>query len=366
MKKVLLLGGTGAIGNYVSEHCIALGYKVFITSRSVIPDGVGIINYIHGDATDFKFLKLLLSGVRYDAIIDFMVYRTKDFEDRVDFILSNTEHYIFLSSYRVFSNYGLEPLKENSSKLLDVTSDKKYLETDEYALAKARQENTLMLSNRKNWTIVRPSISYAAGRFQLGTLEANIILPRAYVGLPVILPNEIMPLYTTMTWAGDVARMISALLFKPQSMGTDFNVTSSESVTWENVAKLYYDVIGLNVIKVTTEDYLSLGLNHFQLKYDRLFNRICNNDKILNITGIKNNELMKLADGLSFELARTNPVMSDSFSRIHGRIDKILSINRIDQAILSKYAINYLVGYFSISNRLYTLLKSKSLIPALG
>lgn len=366
MKKVLLLGGTGAIGNYVAKHCSSLGYKVYITSRSRRFSNLDNISFFCGDATDFSFLTSLLSADRYDAVIDFMVYETSKFIKHAEFILENTDHYVFLSSYRVFSDSGLLPLAENSPRLLDVCNDHDYLNTDEYALAKARQEDILIRNEKRNWTILRPSITYSAGRFQLGSLEANIILPRAIEGLPVILPYEMMQRYTTMTWAGDVGNMISKVLFQPQCMGTDFNATTSEALTWGNVAKIYHDTIGLNVINVSTEDFMSLGLNPYQLKYDRLINRICDNKKILMFTGIEDRALRRVADALPFELGQTKLCGLCSFTRIHGRIDRILGFNRIRQGIGSKYILNYLVGYCSTTNKLYNHSHQKRMIPTMS
>lgn len=49
--------------------------------------------------------------------------------------------------------------------------DEDYIKTDEYALQKARQENILLGSKYKNWTIIRPYITYNKERLQLGVLE---------------------------------------------------------------------------------------------------------------------------------------------------------------------------------------------------
>ena len=59
------------------------------------------------------------------------------------------------------------------------------------------------------------------------------------------------------------------------------------------------------------EDYLKI-LNpdpycpgaRWQLEYDRLFDRIMDNSKVLAATGMKQEELMPLYDGLKHEIAR--------------------------------------------------------------
>lgn len=55
----------------------------------------------------------------------------------------------------------------------------KILSIDEYAITKAHQENLLINSKNKNWTIIRPYITYSEQRLQLGTFEKEDWLYRA-------------------------------------------------------------------------------------------------------------------------------------------------------------------------------------------
>lgn len=141
MGKILILGGTGAMGVYLLERLKQTEHEVYVTSRSGHPDE-GNIHYIEGNAKDDDFLLPLLAN-GYDCIIDFMVYSTFEFVDRYKQLLAATKQYIFLSSYRVYADNGLEPITEESPLLLDVVKDAKYRKTDEYALTKARQEKLL-------------------------------------------------------------------------------------------------------------------------------------------------------------------------------------------------------------------------------
>lgn len=115
---------------------------------------------------------------RYNAIVDFMVYSTIKFLDRIDFILNNCTHYIFLSTARVCAN-SKKPLKEYNHRLLDVSQDKQHLATYEYALCKAIQENILKSHARTNYTIICPYITFSEIRLQLGVYEKESWLYRA-------------------------------------------------------------------------------------------------------------------------------------------------------------------------------------------
>ncbi len=300
MKRALLLGGTGAMGVYLTPELIKQGYTVDITTRRGGKAGLSF-RYIVGDAKDDTFLKAVLQRTQYDVVVDFMVYSTKEFQDRIDMLLQNTGRYVFLSTYRVFANND-SVITEKSPKLLDTTDNKEYLKTDEYALTKARQENILRSSKRNNWTIVRPSITYSKERFQLGVLEADTFLYRVLTKKRVVFPVEMLDKYTTMTWAGDVARMIAKLLLDHSTLGDDFNVVTGESRTWREVLTYYRQAINIKVKYVKLNDFLKISSNKYQILYDRMFDRIMDNTKVLKATGMKQEELSILKTGLQREL----------------------------------------------------------------
>ena len=157
--RILILGGTGAMGvslvQILAQNPLN---EIYVTSRST-RTSTGNVNYIKGNAHDISFVKMLLDKRDYDAIVDFMVYSPKEFADRAKIFLLATKQYVFLSSSRVYADAGQKRIKEGNSRLLDVCRDEVYLATNEYALAKAREENILFDGNYKNWTIIRPYIT---------------------------------------------------------------------------------------------------------------------------------------------------------------------------------------------------------------
>lgn len=308
-KKALLLGGTGALGVYLAPQMIADGFDVVITSRSDREDS-DHIHYIKGDALDIPFLNGLFKDCTYDVVVDFMIYSTTDFLDRYQLLLENCTHYIYVSSYRVFSDANI--ITEKTPRLLDISKDAIFLKTTDYSLEKARQEDVLRQSRRRNWTIIRPSITYSKERFQLGTLEADTVVERSLESKPVIFPREMLNKQTTMTWAGDVAKMISALAANNRAMGEDFNVVTSEHRAWSEVTEIYKDNIGLKLVEVSKDEYIDAlggGYARYQVDYDRMFDRVMDNSKILKFTGLKQDDLMTPEDGLKMELSnfKKNP-----------------------------------------------------------
>lgn len=287
------------MGVYLCEEAARCGYDVFVTSRRPHANRPGI-TYLCGDGRDVSFVRDVIEKTHPDAIVDFMLYGTNEFAARQDLLLAKTGQYVFLSSYRVYAESDV--LTEGSPRLLDVSKDGEFLKTDSYALCKARCEDLLRKGIYRNWTIVRPSITYSRGRCQFGCLEASTVCYRALNGLPVVIPDEMLDKRTTMTWAGDVAKMLTRLLFNSAAQGEDFNVVTSESRTWQDVSDIYGKCLGMKRTSVSIPAYERLT-NRYQLVYDRMFDRAMDNRKVLQATGMRQQELIPLAVGLGQELA---------------------------------------------------------------
>lgn len=325
-KKVLVLGGTGAMGRYLIPKLVERGYRVDVVALDHPQSNHPNLWYIQtDDAKDIEYQKNLLKE-DYDGIVDFMVYDTAQFKERYQNFLEHTDHYIYLSSYRIYADSPEGLITENSPRLLDVAEEERYLHAEQYSLRedyslyKARGEDILEQSDYQNWTIVRPAITFSQLRFQLVTLEANITVYRALNQKPVVVPRDAMDVECTMSWAGDVAEMLARLLFNPQAKRERFTLATAEHQPWNTIAEYYKTLIGMKTVPVDTEEYLKIMMNDYygeagyytakwQLMYDRMFQRRMDNSKILNVTGMKQSELMPVFDGLKLELSRLPKVL---------------------------------------------------------
>lgn len=328
-KRVLVIGGTGVMGAYLVLELLEMGYCVDVASRSARSSENPKLRYIQVNCMELRALPKVLEG-KYDAIIDFMTYQTFQFAERFESLLASTDHYLFLSSYRVYSDLEL-PTVETSPRLLDAVEDAEFLQTDDYSIAKARQENILRGSKYGNWTILRPAIIYSYKRFQLTTLEAPQILRRAAEGKKLLVPADAMPVQATMTWAGDVAKMIARLVLNPKAYREAFSIATAEHHSWGEVAQYYHELIGLEYEAVDLDTYLGFFGNtltaKFQLKYDRCQQRVMDNAKLLNVTGLKQSELMPLRDGLKLELSKVFPQKDWGDSAVYDAMERYLNRN---------------------------------------
>ena len=303
--KVLVFGGTGAMGIHLVELLSKRGIEVYVTSRTK-RDTSGNISYVQGNAQDIDFLETLLQE-RWDAIVDFMVYSTDCFKDRIELLLNASSHYFFLSSARVYADSEV-PITETTSRLLDKSVDKEYLSTDEYSLAKARQEDILQNSKFTNWTIIRPYITYSQNRLQLGVLEKEEWLFRALHGRTIVFSKDICSRKTTLTYGLDVSKGISELVGNSRALGEIFQIASEESCSWEAVLKLYLEILeshlGLKpkVLLQDLDSFIEWKSGNYQIFYDRLFNRSFDCSKIAQFVDVR--DFTKIDDGLRSCLVR--------------------------------------------------------------
>ena len=301
--RILLLGGTGAMGVSLVEQLALYNHDIYVTSRKP-HESYGNIHYILGNAHNSSFIEELLRK-KFDTIVDFMSYTPNEFNGRVKLLLDSSNQYIFLSSARVYADSDI-PLVESSSRLLDVCTDQEYLETNEYALAKAREENILFESGRKNWTIIRPYITYNTGRLQLGSVEKDIWLWRALRELSVPFPKDIASCKTTLTYGKDVALLMARLIGCEKAKGEVFQIVGSEVVTWKDVADIYAKILKEETGKVITfyspgnsTELSNVIGNQYQVFYDRLYNRVFDNKKIIDFCG-SDFQFTPLKEGLNF------------------------------------------------------------------
>ena len=139
----------------------------------------------------------------------------------------------------------------------------------------------------------------------------------------------------TLSWAGDVAKMIARMILNEKAMGQTFTVSTAEHHTWQEVVKIYEELVGLKVKIVDLQVYYDVIRRPWQIKYDRMLDRVIDNSKALAISGMTQEEMMPLKQGLKMELDnfRKNPV----FRRVDKELDQ-----RMDDAVAkatNKYVV---------------------------
>lgn len=348
-KKVLILGGTGAMGTHLVNLFRETDNEVYVTSRRERKSSDNI-HYLKGDAHDSLFLGELLKN-KYDVIVDFMVYSTNKFENVYLSYLDNCKQYVYLSSSRAYANCdGF--ITEDSPLLVHTCKDEEYLDTDEYAICKGREEDILRNSGRNNYTIIRPYITYSEYRLQLGVMEKEDWLYRAINGRPIVFSSDIASKFTTLTYGLDVAKGIFSLLGNSKVLGEAFHI-AGKPIKWQRVLDIYVDEItkqtGRKPEVVMTDCALNLSFPYlkWQVKYDRLYNRMFDNTKISQFIGI--DKFVDTEEGLRkcTQYFLKNPQFKEPNWYIQSKYDRITGTyaKRSEFKTIKSY-IKYLLNRF--------------------
>ena len=306
--KVLVLGATGCMGAYLCPKLAQRGVEVDAVSIEEKEDE-GLVRYYKKDAMDDGVLRELLSQ-KYDAIVDFMWYGSAQFKARMELFLANTKHYFALSSYRVYADSDT-PLNENSSRLLEIVEDEYFQTSDDYAQAKCRIEDTLRLSGKSNWTVLRPVVVYGGARLPLVATATQEIERKTAAGEKVFLPLSAKEKTAAIIWAGDAAEMIARLVVKGEAKGETYLLGNGEQTTWSEMARVYQELTGGTFEWMDDKQYYSYLWGEGALErepelvwifcYDRFYNRKIDPTKVLQATGLTPADLKNPKETLKYE-----------------------------------------------------------------
>lgn len=301
MKRVLVIGGTGTMGNQLVDLLLEdRDVEVHVVSRHRGLPGYRVF-YHCGNAFDSAFMSNVLA-IRYDAIVDFMVYSPKAFEQYMPMLLRSTDQYISLSSCAVIGD-GKNPLDEKTPRYIDVVPVSKV--SGDYHFLKAQTEDILESSAFRNWTIIRPHVNFSDKRIPICTYEMDIWLYRALHGLPVAIPQDVLPCLTTLTYSRVTAWQITKLIGNKKSLGEVFIVGAEEIYTWGTVLDeciaILKDKGFVMHVKMVDSASISVRIPYMEsrFRYDRCCNRSFSTRKLRSVIGNLSPDFGSLRDNLS-------------------------------------------------------------------
>ena len=307
-KRVLLIAGGGTLGTYVSEELLRLGASVEV----ICPEEKTSHNerlIFHRSLATVELLESLFASKHYDGIVNFIHYSDPEAYKKIHpLLINNTDHLIFLSSYRVYANEQ-HPITETAPRLYDVLDDPDFFENEHYAAPKSVCEDYLRGERAgEPWTIVRPVISFSDRRLDLLLYSGKEVLTYAENNKELLMPLITKDFGAGVDWAGNSGKLIANLLFKPDALGETFTVYSGHGLTWGEVAEKYSAVTGVR-IRWCDEDEFFAGLprvtkNAYIWKYDRAFSRDIDSSKILRATGLSQDDFATVEDGIRHEVKK--------------------------------------------------------------
>ena len=253
MMKVLFIGGTGTISMAISRKLLAEGHTLYLINRgNRNTDLTGDFIELKADINDEATVADLIKNMNFDVVADFIAFVPAQLERDYRLFKDKTKQFIFISSASAYQ----KPLSDYHINEGTPLANPYW----EYSRNKIACEDFLMKMYREEGfpvTIVRPSHTYDERSIPLGVHGANgsfAVVKRIMEGKPVIIHGDGTSLWT-ITHNSDFANAFVGLMGNIHAIGEAVQITSDESVTWNQIYAVIADAVGmpLNAIHVSSE-----------------------------------------------------------------------------------------------------------------
>ncbi|WP_309068599.1 SDR family oxidoreductase [Microbacterium sp.] len=244
--RILIIGGTGNISSYVTTLAVERGHDVTLLNRGNRELPVGVRGLV-GDAGDADSIASAIGDETFDVVANFRSFSPQQVTDDIRIFGGRTGQYIYISSASAYQ----KPI----AQLPIVESTPLRNPFWQYSRDKIASEDLLVAAYRDSgfpMTIVRPSHTYGPALIPLE--GAWTTLQRMIDGRPVVVHGDGTS-WWTLTHSRDFARAFVGLFGNPHAIGQAVHITSDESLTWDEIARLMGRALGVEpeIVHVTSE-----------------------------------------------------------------------------------------------------------------
>lgn len=242
--KALFIGGTGTISMAITRALATNpDWELYLINRGnrmdEIPEGVKVIV---ADINDEATVSEAIKDLQFDVVGEFIGFTTDQIERDIRLFSGKTKQYIYISSASAYNKPCADYVITEGTALAN-----KYWE---YSRNKIACEDLLMKEYRDNAfpvTIVRPSHTYDERKIPVGVHGKKggyQIVKRMLEGKPIIVHGDGTALWT-MTFNEDFAKGYIGLMGNKHAIGEAFQITSDESLTWNQIYQTIADLLGV-------------------------------------------------------------------------------------------------------------------------
>ena len=255
--KALFIGGTGTISSGISKRALSLGWELTMINRGNRPDrqlpGVEVIN---GDINgEEEAIAQKIADMSFDVVVDFIAFVPGQLERDYRLFAGKTQQFIFISSASAYqkplSYYRITESTPLANPMWEYSRNK--IACEEYLMERYRETGFPI-------TIIRPSHTYDDRYLPVavhGKKGSWQVVDRMLRNKPVLVPGDGLTLWT-LTHSDDFAKAFCGVMGNPAAIGETFQITSDESLTWNQIYDAIGNALGVQVQKYhVTTDFLS-------------------------------------------------------------------------------------------------------------
>ena len=251
--KVLFIGGTGTISMAISRLLLSQGHTLYLLNRGNRNTGLsGNLIELKVDINDETAVAALISDLKFDVVADFIAFVPEQLERDYRLFREKTKQFIYISSASAYqkplSDYRINEGTPLANPYWEYSRNK--IAGEEYLKKLYREEGFPV-------TIVRPSHTYDERSIPLGAhgeKGSYSVIKRMLEGKPVIIHGDGTSLWT-ITHNSDFAKGFVGLMGNIHAIGEAVQITSDESVTWNQIYQIIADSlhVKLNAVHVASE-----------------------------------------------------------------------------------------------------------------
>jgi nucleoside-diphosphate-sugar epimerase len=248
------------------------------STKHPVPEGARLlVGDVHADA---GHLAGLLRGQHFDAVVDWIAFRTEDIERDIRLFSGQTGQFVFISSASAYQKPPANYLITEETPLENPFW--------EYSQNKIACEQRLMKEYREGGfpvTIIRPSLTYGPSQIPLcgaSWQHPYTVIDRMKRGLKIIVPGDGTSLWV-LTWNADFAKGLVGLLGCQDAVGEAFHITSDEVLTWNQIYREAGHAVGVEpqIVHVPSDLIVAYNSNALgDLIGDKVNSSVFDNRKI--------------------------------------------------------------------------------------
>ncbi len=234
--RILFIGGTGLISAACSAAAVAAGHELWTLNRgrSSLPSFADPDHRLTADAADEAEVRTAIKDNSWDVVVQWVGYVPSLVKQDIR-VFRDAGQYVFISSASV---YEKPPphwiITENTPRKNPYWAYAREKIGCEEVLRNAHEESGFPM------TIVRPSLTYGPSQIPvvIGSWgKPYTIIDRMRRGARIIVPGDGTSIWT-LTHNTDFAKGLIGLAGQPAALGEDFNITSDETFSWNQIYSL--------------------------------------------------------------------------------------------------------------------------------